>query len=176
MFKKILVGLIILIAGFGILVAMQPNEFSVSRSAIVDASANDVFEHVNNLKKWNVWSPWAKLDPNSKFRFIGPEDGEDAMMHWAGNKEVGEGRMKIIESRPGKVVRLKLDFIKPMEGTSISIFSFTPKGEKTTVTWTMSGMHSYVQKAICLVFNGKKMLGGQFEQGLSNLNDVVSSN
>jgi len=86
------------------------------------------------------------------------------------------GFTKITESRPGEVVRLKLDFIKPMEGTSTSEFNFVPKGEKTSVTWTMSGTHNYVQKAMCLVFNGKKMLGGQFEQGLSNLNSVVSSN
>lgn len=176
MYKKILVGVIVLIAGFGILIAKQPNEFSVSRTAVVDASANDVFEHVNTLNKWNEWSPWARLDPNSKSRFIGPEDGVDAEMHWTGNNEVGEGSMKIIDSRPSEVVRLKLDFIKPMEGTSTSEFNFVPKGDKTSVTWTMSGKHNYVQKAMCLVFNGKKMLGEQFEQGLSNLNSVVSSN
>lgn len=176
MFKKILVGLIVLIAGFGILVAIQPNEFSVSRTAIVDASATDVFEHVNTLNKWDAWSPWTKLDPNSKSRFVGPAEGVDAEMHWAGNNEVGEGSMKITESRSSEVVRLKLDFIKPMEGTSTSEFNFVPKGDKTSVTWTMSGEHNYVQKAMCLVFNGKKMLGGQFEQGLSNLNSVVSSN
>ena len=174
MFKKVLLALVVLIAAFVVLVATQPDEFNVSRTAVVDASASDVFQHVNTLKKWNAWSPWAQLDPEMSSRYVGPVDGEGAVMHWMGNDEVGEGTMEVIESRQDEIVRLKLDFVKPMEGTSTSEFKFVPQGEKTAVTWSMSGNHSYVQKAMCLVFNGKKMLGGQFEQGLSNLNDIVS--
>ena len=175
MFKKILIGLIVLIGGFGIVVAMQPDEFRVSRTSVVDAPAAAVFEHVNNLKKWDNWSPWAKLDPSAKTNFVGPEQGVDAVMHWSGNNDVGEGSMKIIKSQPSESVQYKLDFLKPMKGTSTAEFSLVPEGQKTSVTWTMYGEHNYIQKAMCLVFNGKKMLGEQFEQGLSNLNTAVST-
>ena len=174
MLKKILLLLIILIAVFGVVVAMQPDEFQVERTATIDAPASTVFEHVNNLRKWNEWSPWAKLDPNAKNSYEGPEAGENAAMHWSGNKDVGVGSMKITESRPSEYVKYKLDFLEPMEGKSTAEMTLIPEGNKTKVTWSMNGKHNYIQKAMCLVFNGQKMVGQQFEQGLSNLNTVAS--
>lgn len=176
MLKKIFFALIVLIAGFGVVVAMQPDEFQIERTATVNAPASEVFNQINNLKNWNEWSPWAKLDPNAKNSYEGPEEGVDAMMHWSGNYEVGVGNMKIVDSNPGELVQLDMEFLKPMAGNSTVKFNLVPEGANTNVSWSMSGKHSYAQKAMCLVFNGKKMVGEQFEQGLSNLNTVVSKN
>ena len=77
----------------------------------------DVFAQVNDFHKWDAWSPWAKLDPAAKVGFEGPEAGQGAVMNWAGNDEVGEGKMTIVESRPSDLVKIKVDFIKPFEGT-----------------------------------------------------------
>lgn len=174
MLKKILLLLIILIAVFGVVVAMQPDEFEVERTAVIDAPASAVFEHVNNLRKWNEWSPWAKLDPNAKNSYAGPESGVNAAMSWSGNMDVGVGSMEITESQPGEYVKYKLDFLEPMEGKSTAEMSLVPEGGKTKVTWSMNGKHNFIQKAMCLVFNGQEMVGQQFEQGLSNLNTVAS--
>ncbi len=174
MLKKILILLVILIAGFGVVVAMQPDEFEVEPTAIIDAPAPAVFEHVNNLQKWNEWSPWARLDANAENSYAGPEAGENAVLRWSGNKDIGVGSMKITESRPSEYVKYKLDFLEPMEGESTAEMKLTPKGDKTNVTWSMSGKHNFIQKAMLLVFNGQKMVGKQFEQGLSNLNTVAS--
>jgi len=176
MFKKILIILVLLIACFGVVVAMQPDEFEIERTASVDASASEVFDQINNLRKWHEWSPWAKMDPNAKKSFEGPVEGEDAMMHWSGNMEVGVGSMKIVKSNPGEFVQLDMEFLEPLPGKSKVEFKLVPDGSKTNVSWSMSGKHNYVQKAMCLVFNGKKMVGEQFDQGLMNLNTVVNKN
>ena len=110
MFKKILIGLVVLVAGFAVVVALQPSEFSVSRTATIAAPAGDVFGHVNDLRKWDAWSPWAKLDPNAKVGFEGPSAGKGAVFTWSGNDYVGEGRMTVAESRPAELVSLKVDF------------------------------------------------------------------
>ena len=34
------------------------------------------------------------------------------------------------------------------------------------MTWTMSAHHNFLEKAFCLVMNGKKMIGGDMEKGL----------
>ncbi len=52
-------------------------------------------------------------------------------MSWAGNDKVGEGKMTVIESQPNDAVKLKVDFVKPFEGTSNSEFAFKPEGEGT---------------------------------------------
>ena len=49
-----------------VVVAMQPAEFRVTRSAAISAPAPAVFAQVNDLHKWDAWSPWAKLDPAAR--------------------------------------------------------------------------------------------------------------
>lgn len=175
MLKKILLVLVALVLVFVIVVALQPSEFHVERSVTVDAPASKVFGEVNDFHKWDAWSPWAKLDPNAKVTFEGPESGEGTVMTWAGNSEVGAGKMTLVESEPDKLVKIKVDFTEPFEGTSGSQFDFAPEGDKTTVTWSMNDDHTFIEKAFCLVMNGKKMIGDQMDQGLAKLKRVSES-
>jgi uncharacterized protein YndB with AHSA1/START domain len=169
MLKKILIGLAVLVALFVVVVAMQPSEFHVERTATIAAPPTEVFAQVNDLHKWDAWSPWAKLDPKAKITFEGPEAGQGAAMSWAGNDKVGEGKMTVVESRPNEAVKLKVDFVKPFEGTSNSDFAFKPEGDGTAVTWATSAHHNFMEKAFCLVMNGKKMIGDDLEKGLAQL-------
>ena len=134
-----------------------------------------MFAQVNELRKWRAWSPWAKKDPNAKETFDGPAAGTGAAMSWAGNNDVGEGRMTIVESRPAEVVRFKLEFFKPFAATNSAEFAFREEGGRTAVTWTMRGQNNFVGKAMCLVFDMDKMVGGDFEQGLAGIRRIVES-
>ncbi|MCB1235205.1 MAG: SRPBCC family protein, partial [Verrucomicrobiae bacterium] len=102
MFKKILIVLLILIVAFVVVVALQPGDMRVSRSAVIPAAPAVVFDHVNDLHKWQAWSPWARLDPNATNTFEGPTAGKDAAFSWSGNMSVGEGTMTITESHPAE--------------------------------------------------------------------------
>jgi carbon monoxide dehydrogenase subunit G len=169
MLKKILIALAALILLFVVIVALQPSEFNVERTATIAAPPAAVFSQVNDLRKWDAWSPWAKLDPNAKIAFEGPESGQGAAMSWAGNDKVGEGKMTIVESKPDEAVKLKVDFVKPFEGTSNSDFAVKPDGAGTAVTWAMSAHHNFMEKAFCLIMNGKKMIGDDMDKGLAQL-------
>jgi len=175
MFKKILVVLLIAVAVFAGVVALQPANFRIERSATMAAPAPDVFAQVNDFHNWEAWSPWAKLDPNAKNSFDGPAAGKDAKFSWAGNSEVGVGSMTIVESRPSDLIRLKIDFEKPHQNTSMTDFTFKPNENQTVVTWSMSGEKDFVSKAICLFMNMDKMVGDKFEEGLANLKKVVET-
>ena len=78
MLKKILLALVLVVLGFAAYVAMLPGEFRVVRSGKIGAPPDKVFALVNDLHKWDAWSPWAKLDPNAKNGFEGPEAGPGA--------------------------------------------------------------------------------------------------
>jgi hypothetical protein len=171
--KIILLSIAVIIAVFLVIVALQPGDFRVSRSATILAPAAAIFPQVNELKRWDAWSPWMKLDPNAKSSFEGPPAGKGAAMSWAGNNQVGEGKMTITESRPNELVQFHLEFYKPMAGTSDAEFTFNPEGNRTTVTWTMTGKNNFIAKAMCLFMNMDKMVGGQFEQGLANMKAIV---
>jgi Polyketide cyclase / dehydrase and lipid transport len=173
MLRKILLVVVAVVAVFALVVAVQPSEFRIARSATIAAPPPEVFAQVNDFHRWQDWSPWAKLDPAAKATFEGPVAGEGAIFRWAGNSEVGEGSMTLTESRPSELVRIKVDFVKPMAGTSHNVFTFTPQGGSTGVTWTMSGRNdNFFAKAVCMFMNPDKMLGDYFEKGLANLKAV----
>ena len=94
-------------------------------------------------------------------------------MDWAGNDEVGAGKMTITESKPNDLVKFKIDFTEPFVGTSTSSFTFKPDGDKTAVSWGMEAHHKFIEKALCLVSNGKGMVEGQLDEGLAKLKSVV---
>jgi uncharacterized protein YndB with AHSA1/START domain len=173
MLKKTLIALAAIIAIFLIVVALQPSEFHVERTATITAPPAMVFDNVNDFHKWDAWSPWAKLDPNAKITFEGPQSGTGTIMTWAGNNQVGEGKMTLTESRPNELVKINVDIVKPMEGSSTSEFAFKPEGDQTAVTWTMSGHQNFIAKAMCLVMNGKKMMSDIMDKGLANMKSVA---
>lgn len=173
MFTPILVGLAVIIFVFLVIVAMQPPSFNIVRSAGIAASPNTVFGHINDFHKWDAWSPWAKLDPEMKQTFEGPSEGAGSVYSWVGNKKVGEGRMTLLESRPGEVVRIKLEFIKPFASVADTEFTLKPEGNQTAVTWDMKGQKNFMSKAFCMFVSMDKMVGKDFERGLASLKSVA---
>lgn len=156
-----------------IVAALQPADFKISRSQQITAPASAIFPHVNNLSLWEAWSPWAKLDPHAKNTFEGPQAGVGATMRWSGNSKVGVGSMVIIESESDDFIKFKLEFIKPMMASNISVFSFASEDGQTTVTWQMMGSNRFMGKLMGLIMNCDKMVGGQFAQGLTALKHIV---
>lgn len=175
MIAKILIVLAVALLLLVIFIASRPADFRIQRTTVINAPASTIFPHINDLRKMNDWSPWAKMDPNSKSSYSDPATGVGASMTWAGNKEVGEGTMTVMESHPDQKVVLRLDFLKPFQATSRSEFTIGQEGASTRVTQTMSGKNNFFAKAVNLVIDCDKMVGGQFEKGLSNLKTTAES-
>ena len=74
-------------------------------------------------------------------------------MSWDGNKQVGAGRMTIIESKPSELVRIKLEFLRPLAATNMAEFNFKSEDARTVVTWSMSGKNNFFFKAFSLFVN-----------------------
>jgi hypothetical protein len=177
MIKKVLLTIVVLIvvgvAALAVVIALRPADVHIERSTTIAASAPVVFAEVNDFHKWDAWSPWAKIDPDCKYTYEGEPAGKGAIFLWSGNDKVGEGKMTITESRPDDLIRIKLDFIRPMEASRDVEFAFKAHDEKTNVTWTMTGKNNYVAKAVDLFMNVEKMVGGDFEKGLAQMKAVA---
>ena len=165
--------LVLLIAAFVVIVALRPAEFRVERSATLHAPASAAFAQVSDFENWRAWSPWERLDPALKRTYDGPKSGTGATYAWQGNKDVGQGRMTIVESKPGELVRIRLEFLKPFAATNMTEFRFEPQADATAVTWSMSGENNFFAKAMGLFINMDRMIGGMFEQGLAQMKAVV---
>ena len=175
MLIKTLVALAVIVIAFVAIVAMQPSEFRVARQTTIAAPVQAVFTQVNDFQKWRAWSPYDKLDPAMKKTYDGPSAGTGASYSWVGNSNAGEGRATITESRPNELVRIKLDFVKPMAGTAVAAFAFKPDGDRTVVEWSLTGDCNFLSKAVHLFLDMDKMVGGQFEEGLAQLKSVAEA-
>jgi hypothetical protein len=169
----ILLALILIAFLFVIVIAGRPDEFVVARSTRIAAPPDRVFPRVNELKKWEDWSPWAKIDPNAKSTFEGPAAGVGSSMAWDGNKKVGAGKMTIVESQPSNLVRIRLEFLRPFQATNMAEFNFRPDSAQTLVTWSMTGKNNFFFKVFGLIMDCDDMVGKDFEKGLASLKAVV---
>ena len=175
MIGKILIALVVIVVGLVGVITLQPARYRVSRSTTIAAPAPVVFAQVNDFHRWSAWSPWEKIDPAMKRTYEGPPAGVGASYAWVGSREVGEGRMTIVESRPSDLIQVKLEFVKPFAGTSVAEFSFKPDGERTLVTWSMTGDKNFIAKAIHLVMSMDRMIGDQFDKGLAAMKTVAEA-
>jgi uncharacterized protein YndB with AHSA1/START domain len=173
MLRKVLLAFAAILVVLGLVIAMQPSEFRVTRSATINAPAPKVFALVNDFHQWDGWSPWAKLDPTMKKTYEGARAGAGAIYTWSGNNDVGEGRMTLTESRPSELVRIRLEFLRPFAAANTGEFTFKPDGDRTTVIWSMFGTNNFMAKSFGLIMNMDKLVGGDFEKGLAQLKAIA---
>jgi uncharacterized protein YndB with AHSA1/START domain len=173
----IAVVLAIALAAVLILAATKPDTFRVQRTAVVKAPPEKIFPLISSFHQWATWSPWENKDPAMKRTYSGSESGRGAVYAWEGNKNVGSGRMEILNATsPSKIV-IKLDFFKPFEGHNTAEFTLLPQGGATTtnITWIMHGPASFMSKVMQVFMNLDKMIGKDFEAGLSNLKQLTET-
>jgi hypothetical protein len=169
----IAIVLAIIIAVILVLAATKPDTFRVERTAVVNAPADRIFPLISDFRQWLNWSPWEGRDPALKRTYAGAERGKGAVYAWDGNKNVGSGRMEILEaSSPSKVV-IKLDFLKPFEAHNTAEFTMLPQGGATSVIWVMHGPAPFMSKVMQVFMNMDRMIGKDFEAGLANLKTIT---
>jgi hypothetical protein len=173
MLFNILIGVAVVVAILVAIVALQPSAFRIARTMKMTAPAAEIFPHINDMRNWLSWSPWEKLDLTMKRTYEGAASGEGQIYSWAGNKNVGEGRCTVVESRPFNLVRMRLEFFKPFKAVNDAEFTLKQLGTETSVTWAMTGQRNLMFKAMGLLMSMDKMCGGAFEQGLRDLKELV---
>ena len=169
----IAVVLAVAIAVILILAATKPDTFRIERSATINAPADRIFAVLSDFHQWKGWSPWEKKDPELKRNFSGAERGKGAVYGWEGDKNVGTGRMEILEATaPSKLV-IKLDFFTPFEAHNTAEFTMLPQGHATDIRWVMHGPAPFMSKVMQVFMNFDKMVGKDFETGLANLKKLT---
>src|ERR1700753_1149041 len=161
----IAVVLAIAIAIVLILASTKPARFAIQRSAVMRAPAEAVFPLINNFHQWTKWSPWENRDPALKRTYSGAESGKGAIYAWDGNKNVGSGRMEILDASSPSKITIKLDFFKPFEAHNTAEFTFVPahNAAATDMVWVMHGPASFMSKVMQVFMNMDTMIGRDFE-------------
>ena len=166
---RILLFLFILVVLAAFLALFLPKDFHSERSGVIDAPPQVAYNQVNNLKNWNKWSPWAQIDPETKWEYSSDPVGEGAWYTWTSDhKDVGKGKLTIAEATIGKTLKTEIEF--EGMGTGYGTWKFEPQVDKTKVTW---GFDTHVAWPFNLMmFNFDSQMGPSLEKGLTNLDKV----
>ena len=169
MVETILVIVALLVFAVLIYAATKPNTFRLQRSIVINALPEQVFPLSNDFHRWSDWSPWEKKDATMKKIHRGPPEGKGAVLEWEGNKDVGTGRMEVLESVPSSKTLIKLDFLTPFEAHNRAEFTLVRGAGTTEVRWAMYGPQPYMMKVMGVFCSMDKMVGKDFEDGLASL-------
>lgn len=172
MIKRVLLGIVGLVAILAVISQFLPGEVHVERQVTIKASPEAVFPFVNSPKMTEKWSPWLERDPKTVVKYDGPAAGVGAKMAWQSDtREVGVGNLEIVESKSNSLVRVALEF----EGQGNATASYTLKGtgDSTELVWgfdTELGRNP-VARYMGLMF--ESWIGTDYERGLANLKKAV---
>lgn len=169
MTKYIIGSLVVFVGSVVIYATTRPDSFRVERSVTVQSAPEKIFPLITNFHQWEAWSPWEKIDPQLKRTYSGSDEGKGAIYEWRGNKEIGAGRMEIMDAVPSSKVVIKLDFITPFEARNTVEFMLVPQGDATIVTQAMYGPSPFISKLLGLFFSMDKMIGDKYEEGLASI-------
>lgn len=166
----IVVGLIAVILTYA---ATRPDTFRIQRSISMNAPPERIFAILSDFRQSEKWSPYERKDPTMKRTFGGAASGKGAVYEFDGNKEVGKGRLTITDTVPHSKVTIALDMVEPFKAHNTVEYTLERRGGLTDVTWGMTGQSPYLAKVICIFMNMDRMVGKDFEAGLTNLKAVV---
>jgi effector-binding domain-containing protein len=171
--RFLLVLILIVIAAVLILARIEPNDILVSRHILIKAPKDSVFEQVVKFKNWTNWSPWYKMEPGMKITYSCTDGQPGSSYHWVGDdKKTGEGEMTTSAINDSEM-DFDVHYTKPYEGNASGILKTEDTAGMTKATWSLT-MHTPTPfNAMNIFMNMDKMLGGDFENGLSNLKQYV---
>ena len=115
-----------------------PAKFTVERSAVIAAPAEQLYARFAKPRTWASWSAWTtKADPTLVYTYAGPDSGVGAVMSFSA-KRMGDGELRIVEASPAQAVGYELR----MKGSDMVVrghVTFEPAGGGTKVTWQDRG-------------------------------------
>ncbi len=162
-----LVALAVMLGGY-----LLPREVTVERSVEIEQSPEVIFSILNNMQRFNAWSPWHGLDPDARYEYFGPEQGVGAGMRWHSDKpEVGSGAQVITASQPFSRVELELDF--GPEGKATAAYVIQPLEQGARVSWVLHNRfgNNPAERYVGLVLDD--LVGPDFEKGLEQLKELA---
>lgn len=172
--KPILIGLVALIVLAALVGLILPGKVHVERSTSIAAPSATVFGLVNSLKRFNEWSPWYEIDPDTRFKYSGPDQGVGSRLEWSSQSaELGSGAQEIVVSEPATRVRTRLEFED--EGAAFSELRLMPDASTTQVTWSFDIDFGYNLPGRYFGLFLDRVLGPYYEKGLANLKVVAEA-
>ncbi len=172
--KYILFLLLILVIGFSIYIAVQPNSYDVTRTKTINAPQSVVYNNVIDFKNWESWSSWVEEKPETVITLSEKTEGIGGSYAW--EDEDGIGTMKTIDTKPNSSISQEMQFGDfPKSDVTWNLKS--NEDGSTEVTWDITGKDlPFKFKMFSALMGGmEKQIGPHFERGLTMLDSVLQT-
>ena len=175
MWKKLVVGISVLISLPFIAALFIKHDYAVTTAITINRPVSEVFDYVVHLKNQENFSVWAKIDPKTKKSYLGTDAQVGFVSMWeSDNPDVGVGEQEIKHIIPGERIDFELRFFSPFEATEPAFMTTKPLGTaQTLVTWGFSGHMDYPSNLMFLFMDFEEMIGNDLQQGLINLKAIL---
>lgn len=175
MWKKITIGLSIVILVPFIAALFIRNDYSVTTAITINRPVSEVFDYVVHLKNQDNFSVWANMDPNMKKSYLGTDATVGFVSRWESeHPDVGVGEQEIKRIIPGERIDFELRFFSPFEATEPAYMTTKAlDNTQTLVTWGFSGHMDYPSNLMFLFMDFEGMIGNDLQQGLTNLKVIL---
>jgi hypothetical protein len=127
------IGVVAVLATIGFAL---PPKYRIERTIVIAADTERIHELVGDLKQWPNWTLWHRLDPTLKIVYGEKTSGVGARQVWNGSSGNGELTFTKCDRETGVVYDL---FFERGRWKSLGEIAYSPSGDQTTVTWSMSG-------------------------------------
>lgn len=170
--KYIFFLLLIAIMALAIYIAVQPNEFNVTRTRTIQAPAAVIYDNVSDFKNWEAWSSWAEKDPDLIITLPEQTKGKDGAYSW--EDKDGVGTMKTVDTQPNESITQVMQFAEFPSSDVSWAFKQNADGS-TDVTWDISGKDLPFGFKFFTTFMGgmEKQIGPEYERSLEKLDSIV---
>lgn len=154
---------------------IQEPAYTYTRQVTISGTPDQIYPYLVNSKKMNAWMPWQDIDPSVKIEQSGPEEGVGAKASWSSTGEMGVGNSEITAVVPDESVTTALEMVEPfpMKQTSVMAIKPSAEGDKSVVTWSVSGENGLVARVMAVFIDFDKQVGDSFTLGLNKLRTVV---
>lgn len=165
-----------IIGGIVLIGLILPSRYSFAHATTIDAKPSDVHAWVGHLDKWPEWMPWEQEDPSIITSLSDKTTGVGARQSWTSAK-AGDGEVEFTECDEQTGIAYDMVFImKDKRAPAKASIRYSPSGDSTKVTWSMSGdMASMMPRILAGWFRimMSMMIAKQFKRGLASLKDKV---
>lgn len=166
----IIIGALLLLYLISCLIG--PKDLNVTRSVKMKSTPAQAYNLVNDLTKWESWSPWGLRDSSMVVNYPGKTEGVGASYTWKGDIS-GTGSLEIVESSKNESLKTELKF-GGYDGTSNGHWSFKKDDDETEVSWGMVGDPvPFMARGVMLFTRAKSKMAKDFDAGLNNIKNIA---
>lgn len=171
-FKYLFFLLLIITIGFCTYIAVQPNNFEVTRIQTINAPAAVVYNNVIDFKNWQSWSSWSESNSYLKISLSEQTKGINGASFW--ENEDGVGTLTTTEANAYDSIKQHLE-MTDFPSSDVTWSFQTNEDGSTKVTSSFSANNLSFGFKINAVLYGtmEKKLGPHFERSLQKLDSIV---